>query len=79
MSYQTTITSKGQITIPRDIRDIFDLKPSQKIIIDIGDDKKEIRLRPGKNFLEAARKIKVKNKTNVLRARELLESSYERI
>lgn len=79
MTYQTTITEKGQITIPKDIRDIFELKPFQKIIIDIEKHKKEIRLKPSRDFLEVARKIKIKNKTSVLKAREYLESSYERV
>ncbi|OQX00624.1 hypothetical protein BWK69_01075 [Candidatus Parcubacteria bacterium A4] len=78
MNYSTTITQKGQITIPKKIRDILKLVPSQKVIIGIEENGKEAKLKAAEDFLEIAKKIKVKKRINVLKAREYMEKHYER-
>lgn len=36
----TTITQKGQVTIPKRIRDAMDLKPGNQVVFDVGEDGK---------------------------------------
>jgi AbrB family looped-hinge helix DNA binding protein len=38
MRYQTSMTVKGQITVPKDVRDLLGLKPGQKVQIEMGED-----------------------------------------
>lgn len=38
MRYETNMTVKGQITVPKDIRDALGLKPGQKVGIELDDD-----------------------------------------
>jgi len=79
MAYQTTITKKGQITIPKEIRDILRLKEGKKLEVELEKGKREIKIRPAYDFLEIARKIKVKKKINPVKAREYMEKQYERL
>ncbi len=79
MPYQTTITQKGQITIPKTIRDTLSLDRYKKLSIEIKRDKKEITIRPTPDFLEIAKKIKVKKKLDPVKAREYMETHYERL
>jgi AbrB family looped-hinge helix DNA binding protein len=38
MRYQTNMTIKGQITVPKDVRDLLGLKPGQKVQIETDPD-----------------------------------------
>lgn len=38
MRYETNMTVKGQITVPKDVRDLLGLKPGQKVRIVLDDD-----------------------------------------
>lgn len=38
MRYDTRMTVKGQITVPKDVRDALGLKPGQKVRIEVGED-----------------------------------------
>lgn len=79
MTYTTTITRKGQITIPKQIRDILRLEEARKLLIDLERRKKEIRIKPAEDFLELAKRIKVKRKVHPVKAREYMEKFYERV
>jgi len=79
MVYQTTITRKGQITIPKEIRDILKLEGGKKLEVELEREKKEVRIKPTHNFLEFAKKIKVKKKVDPVKAREYMEKFYVRI
>jgi antitoxin PrlF len=53
MTVQSTITSKGQTTIPREVREALDLKPGDKLRYRIGDDG-AVQLVRSRSILEAA-------------------------
>jgi AbrB family looped-hinge helix DNA binding protein len=48
---ETTLTSKGQVTIPKQIRDSLSLKPGSKLTLDINDGRNLI-LRPNRPIPE---------------------------
>lgn len=79
MPYQTTITQKGQITIPKAIRDTLSLDRYKKLSIEVRGGKKEITIRPAPDFLKIVKKIKVKKKLDPVKAREYMETNYERL
>lgn len=76
MTYQTTITKKGQITVPKPFRDALHLTKNKKLMIDFEERKGEIRIKPAHDFLEVARSIKVRRKMDVVKAREYMEKHY---
>lgn len=78
MPFQTTITQKGQVTIPKQIRDYLKLRPRQKVFVELGEGKKTALIRPSSDFLQIARLIQPKRKINPLLARKKLEREYER-
>ena len=79
MTYQTTITKKGQITIPKEIREILELEEGKKLKIEFEKRKREIKIKPAYDFLKIVRKIKVKKKIDPVKAREYMEKFYERV
>ncbi len=79
MDYQTTITKKGQIVIPKKIREMLGLKPSQKLTIKVSKNKKEIHLRPEPDIVDLAGSIKPKRGVSVAKTRELFEQKYGRV
>lgn len=79
MVYQTTLTKKGQIVIPKKVREMLGLKPAQKLTIEVSPDKKEVRLKPEPDIIDLAGSIKPKKVISALKARELFEKNYGRI
>lgn len=79
MTYQTTITKKGQITIPKEIREILRLEEGKKLEVELEKRRGEIRIKPAYDFLKIAKKIKVKKKINSVKAREYMEKFYKRV
>lgn len=81
MTYSTTLTQKGQITIPKVIRDALRMAIGQKISLELEREKEEIRIRVFPDILELAGTIKVnKNKgVDPVKAREYMETHYERV
>ncbi|OGY26273.1 MAG: hypothetical protein A2Z24_02025 [Candidatus Woykebacteria bacterium RBG_16_44_10] len=79
MVYSTTITRKGQITIPKTIREALKLSTSTKILVELEVGRKEIKLRPHTDILDLAGTFSPKRKINVLEARERIEKNYERV
>ena len=77
MSYQATITSKGQITIPKKIRELLRLETSSKVIFEVKEE--EVKIKPVVDILEIAGTLKSKKQISALKLREKFEKEYERI
>jgi AbrB family looped-hinge helix DNA binding protein len=76
MAYQTTLTKKGQITIPKEIREILKLKEGKKLEVKVEKKSKRIILKPVVDILDLAGKFKIKKKIDPVKARELMEKYY---
>lgn len=77
MSYSTTITKKGQITIPKSLRDFLRLKESARVVLELEKNKRVVKIKPASDFLEIAKKIKIKKKINPIQSRKYMEKFYE--
>ena len=55
-AWTVTVGEKGQIVIPKQARDIFNIKPGDTLIM-LADDKKGIAIPPKSSFAELAAKI----------------------
>ncbi|MEK9159789.1 MAG: AbrB/MazE/SpoVT family DNA-binding domain-containing protein [Patescibacteria group bacterium] len=79
MNYTTAMTIKGQITIPNFIRKKMQIQKNTKLSVFLDEKSGEIRVKPLPNFFELAGSMNVKNKKDVMKAREYMENNYERI
>lgn len=76
MQYSTTLTQKGQVTIQKEIRKKFNIEPYSKVLVsDKGD---HIEIRRQNSILDIAGKYKAPRGKNAIKAREFIESNYER-
>ena len=76
MTYQTTVTKKGQITIPKEFRDRLRLDKIRKVLVELSPGGKSVQVKPSVDFLAAAKAIKLKKPVSVLVARGNLEKNY---
>lgn len=72
----TTVTQKGQITIPVFLRTMFGLKPYSKVVLQAG--RGYIKVKPVEDILDLAGTFKPKKKLRIDDARKALETSYHR-
>lgn len=80
MTYATTLTQKGQITLPKNIRDILGLRIGDKITLKLVDKKKkQIKIERIPSLEELAGSFKVKNPIDPVKIREYMETHYERV
>ncbi len=76
--YQTTLTQKGQITIPKTIREALHLVSKQKVRLYLATNGKVATIEPAEDFLTLAAQVQVTKKIDPLQARQQLEQRYER-
>ncbi|OGC56074.1 MAG: hypothetical protein A3H50_00505 [Candidatus Levybacteria bacterium RIFCSPLOWO2_02_FULL_37_10] len=80
MIYSSSLTQKGQVTIPHEMRSHLGLKPSDKVVFIRND--KEVILRPAKDFLKLKGSIKSKIKYSDIKANKYvfkaLSDEYEK-
>ena len=77
MLYSTTITKKGQITIPKTLREILKLKENSRIILEVGKDKKMIKIKPAFTILDLAGRFKPKKIENAVNLRKKMGKLYQ--
>lgn len=78
MSYQKTVTSKGQVVIPKNVRDFLNIGAGKKITFNINKKRNEVVIKPVSDILDLAGQFKPKKKISALKAREEFEKNYER-
>ncbi len=69
----TTVTSKGQVTIPKQLRDLFHIKPYDKV--DFRQEGDKIVLSPVKTLLELRGSVPPKENSNFEQEREVAKKS----
>lgn len=73
----STVTQKGQITIPKKMRDKLGLAPYKKV--ELKEENGSIRIFPAISIFDIAGKYKAKKGMTALKAREYMEKHYKRI
>jgi len=77
MQILTSLTQKGQITIPKKLRKKYNIEKYEKLFLEEGIG--HIKIKPAKDILSFAGTIKPKKKGSVLLARESIETNYKRV
>jgi len=73
----STVTQKGQVTLPKALRDKFGIKAQKRVQITAG--KEYIKIKPVLDIVDLAGKYKAPKGKNALKAREYMEKHYERV
>jgi len=74
--FQTNVTQKGQITLPKAFRDALNIKPYDTVTITLGENTIIVDSKP--DILDLAGSLKVQNKKPLLQARSAMEKNYKR-
>ena len=74
----TTVTQKGQVTLPKKIRDKLGIFPNSKVVVSASGG--SVKIKPvGPDILELAGTFKIpKGAPGILEAREFMEKNYSR-
>ena len=67
------------MTIPRSIREILEINTPGKVLIDVAEKEKSIKIKKSPLFFDIAGTFKPKRALNAVKIRKLMETSYERI
>jgi AbrB family looped-hinge helix DNA binding protein len=78
MIYQVSITKKGQMTLPKEIRELFGIKVPDKILLKLDKKKKTIRIEALPDIMELAGKFKVEKPVDPVKIRKHMENHYAR-
>jgi len=78
MTYLTTITKKGQMTMPKKVRKILGIKIPSQLELEIDKKTGQLRVRKAPDIMDFAGRFKVKNPINAMKVRGLMEKHYER-
>lgn len=77
MQVITTVTQKGQVTIPKAIRDVVGITLNGRVKVTANDDK--VILIPQKSFLEMVPLMDAPVGKDALKAREYMAKHYKRV
>jgi len=77
-TYASPVTKKGQVTIPKPIRDALGVGIVKKVLFNFDPKLRTATIKPSEDFFSVIKRIKVKNKMDPVKARALLEKHYER-
>lgn len=79
MSYIRTLTQKGQVTLPKELRDFLGIRPTEKVGMFIDAVHGDVRIVAAKKLSSLAGAIRVKKAKNAVALRRQLERSYQRV
>lgn len=73
-----TVTQKGQVTIPKSMRDRLNISLKSRVLVSVTNGSVQIK-RAGPTIFELAGKFKIpKNMPGILEARDQMEKNYSR-
>ncbi|OHB18578.1 MAG: hypothetical protein A2666_01225 [Parcubacteria group bacterium RIFCSPHIGHO2_01_FULL_47_10b] len=78
MTYTVSITKKGQMTLPKAVRDALDINTPDMILLDFDDTSKTLQIQKAPDILSFAGKYKSPKGMTALKAREYMETHYKR-
>ena len=81
MSFITTVTTKGQITLPKNIRDFLGLYPKTRVTVNLDERNRAVKFEPIVNFLDFAGclndKVPKEKRMDAVEARAYMEKHYD--
>jgi bifunctional DNA-binding transcriptional regulator/antitoxin component of YhaV-PrlF toxin-antitoxin module len=77
MQIFTTVSQKGQITLPKIMREQFSMEKYKKVMLVSNGD--HIKIMPALDILDLADKLKLQKNKPILKARVEMEKQYSRI
>lgn len=82
MLYQVSLTSKGQMTVPKEIRDFLGLSLESLVVIDFDKKTKTLQIKKPSSLLELGGIVNKKSKKpikNAVALRDWTQKNYKRI
>ena len=79
MTYSTTITRKGQITIPKRLREALGVEAGGGLTLELEESKEAIRVTPISSLRELAGSFRAKKPLDPVKIREYMERNYKRV
>ncbi|OGD54823.1 hypothetical protein A3J78_00800 [Candidatus Beckwithbacteria bacterium RBG_13_35_6] len=80
MIQSTTITQKWQMTLPKQIREALGFFTPGRVVLEVVDKKEKLlKIKKEPDILELAGFLKPVKGKSVLKAREVMEKTYQRI
>jgi len=76
MQIQTTITQKGQITLPLALRKKYNFRSYDTVILEAGEG--FVKVKPSQDIIDLAGSIKPKKNKPLDQARTVMEQTYSR-
>ncbi len=72
------VTTKGQVTLPKEIRDALGVRSADRVAFEIDGDEKKIVIKKAPDIMELAGKHKAPSGKSALKARKYIEENYKR-
>ena len=79
MDYTVAVTKKGQMTLPKKIREFFDIKTPDRVVLEIDRKNKAIKIEALPDIMELAGKFKAPKGKSALKSRQYFEKHYHRV
>lgn len=79
MSYQTTITKKGQLTLPKKVREALGLRTGDRVVLEPDPAHKKIKITPLPSLEKLAGSFRVTSSRNPVEIRKEMEKTYTRV
>jgi len=78
MLYPVSLTQKWQMTLPKDVRRLFDIDKPGKVLIEVSEKKNTITIKKTPSIFDLAGTFVPRRKINAVKTRSVFESAYER-